>query len=153
MSLVETGGVQNVAIISPNSPSNYAAFSALDAATVTQGQPSMTANYPDSTIDHVDLKSFYYACALASQASIVRVPQACTISIKGYADDNAQKLVATQSLSYKVDIPQLNSQMVKANVNSKFNGLKRVNFFVDNNTLKAGLIDTVSYKVYGARKL
>jgi hypothetical protein len=58
MSLVETGGIQNIAIISANSPSNYAAFSALDTATATQGQPSMMANYPDSTIDHFDLKSF-----------------------------------------------------------------------------------------------
>jgi hypothetical protein len=152
MSLVETGGIQNIAIISANSPSNYAAFSALDTATATQGQPSMMANYPDSTIDHFDLKSFYYACALASQASVVGVPQACTITIKGYADDNAQKLMATQSFSYKVDTLQLSSQMVEANVNSDFNGLKRVDFFVDDNLLKAGLIDTVSYKVYSASK-
>jgi hypothetical protein len=42
--------------------------------------------------------------------------------------------------------------MVEANVNSDFNGLKRVDFFVDDNLLKAGLIDTVSYKVYSASK-
>ncbi|KAF9701116.1 hypothetical protein EKO04_001165 [Ascochyta lentis] len=152
MSLVQTGGIQNLAIVAPNSPGNYAAYSALDVATVTQGQPSMMANYPDSTIDHFDLKSFYYGCSAATQASVAGLPLSCTITIKGYADDKAQKLVATQSFAFNVGL-QTSAQMIKANVNSKFKGLKRVDYFVDNALIKAGLIDTVSYTVYSANKI
>ncbi|KAJ4345088.1 hypothetical protein N0V95_005935 [Ascochyta clinopodiicola] len=152
MSLVQTGGIQNLALVVPNTPGNYAAYSTLDAATITQGQPSMMANYADSTIDHFDLKSFYYGCAAAAQVSVAGLPLSCTISIKGYADDKAQQLVATQSFVFTVGL-QTSAQMVKANVNSKFKGLKRVDYFVDNDAIKAGLIDTVSYTVYSANKI
>lgn len=60
MSLAQTGGLQNIAIVVPNSPPNVAAYSALDLVTVQQGQPSMMTNYADSTIDNFDLKSIYY---------------------------------------------------------------------------------------------
>jgi hypothetical protein len=153
MSLAQTGGVQNLVIVVPNSPSNVAAYSATDLATLQQGQPAMTTNYGDSTIDHFDLYSFYYGCALSAQASVLGVPQSCTISIKGYADDQATKLVAEQSFQFTVGLLQANAQMQKANVNSKFKDLKRVNFFVSNDVLVTGLIDTVSYKVYSDKNI
>lgn len=155
MSLAQTGGLQNLAIVVPNSPPNVAAYSALDLATVQQGQPSMMTNYADSTVDHFDLKSFYYGCSSASQASVAAVPVSCTVTIKGYADDAARQLVATQSFAFTVGsgtLLQTSAQMLKANVNNKFRGLKKVDFFVDNNLLKAGLIDTVSYTVYSNKK-
>ncbi|KAF2028332.1 hypothetical protein EK21DRAFT_90750 [Setomelanomma holmii] len=153
MSLVQTGGVQNVAFVEPNSPPNCAAYSKLDLATVQQGQPSMTTNYADSTIDHFDLHSFYFGCALGTQASVLGVPQSCTVSIKGYEDDQATKLVTEQSFSFSVGVLQTNAQMVKASVSSKFKDLKRVNFFVSNDATTAALIDTVSYTVYSDKKI
>ncbi|KAJ4367705.1 hypothetical protein N0V86_009826 [Didymella sp. IMI 355093] len=151
MSLVQTGGLQNVAIVEPNSPPNYAAFSAADVATLTQGQPAMTVNYADSTIDHFSLHSFYYGCSAATQASVAGVPLSCTVTIKGYADDQAQQLVASQSFDFKAGLLQTSAQQLRADVSSKFKNLKRVNFFVSNNVLTAGLIDTVSYTVYSDR--
>ncbi|KAF3046784.1 hypothetical protein E8E11_009308 [Didymella keratinophila] len=129
MSLAQTGGLQNIAVVVPNSPPNVAAFSALDVATVTQGQPAMTVNYADSTIDHFSLKSFYYGCSSASQASVAALPVSCTVSIKGYADDKATQLIASQSFDFKVAVLQTNAQQLKADVNSKFKNLKRVDFF------------------------
>jgi hypothetical protein len=43
---------------------------------------------------------------------------------------------------------QTNAQMSKAEVSSNFKGLKRVNFFVGNELVLAGLIDTVDYTIY-----
>jgi hypothetical protein len=151
MSLVQTTGLTSIAGVVANSPLNYAAYSKLDLVTLTQGQPSMMTNYEDSTIDHLDLKSFYYGCALGSEASVAGVPKACTVSIKGYTDDKGTKLVAQQSFGFKPT--GTSAQMVKANVDaSKFKGLKRVDFFVSNDLLVAGLIDTVSYTVYSDKK-
>jgi hypothetical protein len=151
MSLVETTGLTSIAGVVANSPLNYAAYSKLDLVTLTQGQPSMMTNYEDSTIDHLDLKSFYYGCALGSEASVAGVPTACTVSIKGYADDKGTKLVAQQSFGFKPT--GTSAQMVKANVDAwQFKGLKRVDFFVSNDLLVAGLIDTVSYTVYSDTK-
>lgn len=153
MSLAQTGGAQDLAIVVPNSPPNVAAYSAPDLATVEQGQPSMMTNYADSTIDHLDLTSFYYGCVLSTQASVAAVPVSCTVSINGYTDDEAQQLVATQSFVFTVAALQTSAQMLKASVSSKFKGLKRVDFFVDENVLKTALIDTVSYTVYSASKI
>lgn len=165
MSLAQTGGLQNLLIVVPNSPPNVAAYAATDIVTIQQGQPSMMTNYADSTIDHFDLKSFYYGCSASTQASVAAVPTSCTVTIKGYADDGAQKLVATQDFPFTVGagllsgetpgstLLQTSAQMLKANVNNKFKGLKRVDFFVDNNLIKTGLIDTVSYTVYSNKKI
>jgi hypothetical protein len=150
MSLVETSGLSSALGIVVNSPLNCAAYSKLDVATLTQGQPSMMTNYQDSTVDHLDLKSFYYGCAVASQLSLTGLPAACTVTVKGYADDKATKLVAQQSFGFKPT--GTSAQMVKANVDVKFKGLKRVDFFVSNDALTAALIDTVSYAVYSEKK-
>ena len=72
----------------------------------------MTTTYADSTIDHFDLKSFYYGCSLGTQASVLGVPQSCTVSIKGYKDELAQELVAEQSFEFEVGLLQTNAQMV-----------------------------------------
>jgi hypothetical protein len=165
MTLVNTGGLQDSVGVTPNSRPNYAAFSALATATITEGQPSMMTNYEDSTIDHFDLQSFYYGCVVASQASIIGVPVSCTVSIKGYTDDAAQHLVASQSFGYTVGLGllsggnpgssllQTRAQMLKATVDTKFVGLKRVDFEVSNDLITAALIDTVSYKVYSEKNI
>jgi hypothetical protein len=162
MSLAQTSGLTNVLGVVPNSPPNVAAFSALDLSTLTQGQASMRTNYADSNIDHFDLKYFYYGCTVAAQVSVVGVPKSCTITIKGYTDDNRSNLVASQSFTYTPGGSGLvsgllggmglstSSQMTKAVVDPKFKGLKRVDFSVSNPTLTAGLIDSVGYTVYSA---
>jgi hypothetical protein len=76
------------------------------------------------------------------------VPQSCTITIRGYSDDEATQKVAEQSFDFKVALLQTNAQMSKAEVSSNFKGLKRVNFFVSNELVLAGLNDTVEYTVY-----
>ena len=151
MSLAQTSGLQNLIIVVPNSPPNVAAYSALDVVTVTQGQPAMTVNYADSTVDHFSLKSFYYGCSSATQVSIAAKPLSCTISIKGYADDKATQLLASQSFDFEVALLQTNAQQLKANVDWRFKNLKRVEFFVSDDVVTAGLIDTVSYTVYSDR--
>ncbi|KAF1912824.1 hypothetical protein BDU57DRAFT_457191, partial [Ampelomyces quisqualis] len=148
MALAKTSGLQNLAIVKPNTPDNYAAFSKLNVLTSSQGQPAMTVNYPDSTVDSFDLTSFYYGCAVGTQTSVLGVPTSCSISIKGYSDDAGTKLVAEQSFSFTTGVLQLSAQMVKATVDPKFKGLKRVNFSVSNDLLTTGLIDSVNYKVY-----
>ena len=150
MPLVQTTGLASLAGVVANSPLNYAAYSKLDVATLTQGQPSMMTNYQDSTIEHLDLKYFYYGYALAAQASVAGVPKVCTVSVKGYADDKATKLVAQQSFAFKPT--GTSAQMIKASVSDKFKGFKRVDFFISDDLLTAGLIDTVSYTVYSEKK-
>ena len=96
MSLVVGAGSTSVGV-TPNSPPNLAAYSATDLATVQQGQPAMVTNYADSTVDHFDLFSFYYGCSSSTQGSAAALPAACVITVKGYADDAATNLVASQS--------------------------------------------------------
>ncbi|KAF1938020.1 hypothetical protein EJ02DRAFT_475098, partial [Clathrospora elynae] len=70
MSLSETGGIQQIAMLESNSPPNRAAFAALNVVTIEQGTPAMTVNYADSTMDHFDLLSFYYGCTLSTEAPV-----------------------------------------------------------------------------------
>jgi hypothetical protein len=74
------------------------------------------------------------------------------ITLKGYADDEATKLVVEQSFDYKVDLLQTVAQMAKADVNDEFKALKRVNFS-SSNGLAANLVDTVSYTAYSGKIL
>jgi hypothetical protein len=163
MSLAQTSGLTNVLGVVPNSPPNAAAFSSLDLTTVTQGQPSMRTNYRDSNIDHFDLGYFYYGCTVAAQVSVVGVPKSCTITIKGYTDDNGSNLVAQQSFSYTAGSSggllggllggtglKTSAQMTKAVVDPKFKNLKRVDFSVSDPLITAALIDSVGYTVYSA---
>jgi len=152
MSLVETINPLVTGVVA-NSPLNYAAFSTLDVATVQQGQPAMTVNYADSTVDHFDLKSFYYGCALGSEASVAGVPLPCTITVRGYSDYNGEDLVATQNFDYKVGFLQLQTQMQKAVLGSGFKGVKKVEFDVSDELITAGLIDTVFYTVYSTERI
>lgn len=152
MSLV-SAPINNAPGLLFNTPSNAAAFSKGDVATVLQGQPSMTVNYPDSTIDHFDLKSFYYGCVVGSQESVVGVLQSCTVTIKGYSDFDGKNEVAEQEFSFDVQLLDLQEPMTKASVSSKFKGVKRVDFFVSNDLLTAALIDTVDYTVYSTGKI
>jgi hypothetical protein len=153
MSLVATMNLQDAVGVTPNSKPNYAAFSALDTATVMQGQASMMTNYDDSTVDHLDLKSFYYGCAAASEASILGLPTRCDITIKGYADDAGTQLVAEEKFGFTTQFLQTRAQMLKATPTKKFYGVKRVDFDVSNELLTAGLIDTVMYTVYADKKI
>jgi hypothetical protein len=152
MSLVETINPLVTGVVA-NSPLNYAAFSTLDVATVQQGQPAMTVNYADSTVDHFDLKSFYYGCALGSEASVAGVPLPCMITVRGYSDYNGEDLVATQNFDYKVGFLQLQTQMQKAVLSSGFKGVKKVEFDVSDELITAGLIDTVFYTVYSTERI
>ncbi|KAF2674293.1 hypothetical protein BT63DRAFT_6662 [Microthyrium microscopicum] len=87
MSLVQTQGEQLIVTgVIPNTQNNMAAFSALDTATVLEGTAAMTTVYPDSTIDHFDLYSFYYACSSATQTSLLGLPLSCTITASAYTD-------------------------------------------------------------------
>lgn len=113
----------------------------------------MTVNYADSTVDHFDLKSFYYGCALGSEESVAGVPSPCTITVRGYSDDDGEDLVATQSFDYKVGTLQLQSQMQKAVLGNGFKGVKKVEFDVSAELITAGLINTVSYTVYSTEKI
>jgi hypothetical protein len=110
-------------------------------------------NYDDSTVDHLDLKSFYYGCVVASQASVLGLPTSCDITIKGYADDAGKQLVAEEKFGFTPQFLQARAQMLKATPSKKFNGVKRVDFVVSKELLTAALIDTVSYTVYADKKI
>lgn len=150
MSLVKTNDLTSIAGIKANSPPNYAAFSTLDVATLTQGQPAMSVNYADSAIDHFDLKSFYYGCAVGTQLTVIGVPTSCKITITGYSDIAATQKVAEQTFEFKTGngLLQTNAQMIKATVSPSFKNLKQVNFAVTSSLLVTGLIDSVGYTVY-----
>ncbi|KAF2639666.1 hypothetical protein P280DRAFT_44758 [Massarina eburnea CBS 473.64] len=113
----------------------------------------MTVDYADSTIDHFDLKSFYYGCAVGSEVSVVGVPLACTVTVKGYADTQKTKLTASQSFGFEVGLLQVEAQMKKASLGKGFVGVRVVEFFVSNELVTAALIDTVEYTVYSAAKV
>lgn len=150
MSLVQTTELTSKLGVVANSPHNCAAYSELDVATLLQGQPSMMTNYQDSIVGRLDLYSFFYGCALGLQVSLLGVLIACTISIKGYWNDEGNNLVAKQS--FKLKPSGASTQMVKAYVDARFKGLKRVDFFVSNDAVVAALIDSVEYKVYPEEK-
>jgi hypothetical protein len=152
MSLVEEMGSPSPLLLVANSPPNAAAFSTLDVATVAQGQPSMTVNYSDSTIDHFDLKSFFFGCVLATQVSILGKPISCTVTVKGYKDVGKKELAGSQTFSFDAGLLQTQAQMVKADVKYGygFEGVKHVDFFVSQPATTAAVIDTVSYVVYSS---
>lgn len=80
------------------------------------------------------------------------MPLSCTIAIKGYADEKAEELVASQDSDFEVDLLQTSAQQLEAYVDNRFEGLKRVNFFVSDGLLTTALIDTFSYTVYSDRR-
>ncbi|KAF1940030.1 hypothetical protein EJ02DRAFT_495882 [Clathrospora elynae] len=147
MSLVNTLGLQATQGLTPNSPNNYATYSEYDSVTVEQGTPAaMMTKYKDSIIDHFDLHSFYYGCVVASQETAVALPTTCTVTITGYYDEESE--IALQQNFIFVVGSQTTTQMIKANVDDRFIGLKRVEFDVTNSGRTAALIDTVRYTVY-----
>ncbi|KAL5113988.1 hypothetical protein ACEQ8H_008135 [Pleosporales sp. CAS-2024a] len=145
--LAETASLQNVALVKPNSPPNVASFGALNL--LQGGQASIQAAYADSTVSAFDLDSFYFGCVLpVPPLAILALPSSCTITVRAYSDDAATKQAgSTQVLKFAIQPGQTSSEMSKATVN--FKGVKTVKFSVDG--LVAGLIDTVSYTVYGGR--
>jgi hypothetical protein len=146
--LAISGGLQNIAGVIPQSPANAAVFSNTDVPTLLQGGAAMITTYDDSTVDHFDMKSFYYGCVLATKASIASVPISCTITIKGYYDNEATQLAGQQNYNFATKPLQTSQQMNYAVVPTSFRNLKRVNFEVSDSGLVAAVIDTVHYIVY-----
>ncbi|KAF1992196.1 hypothetical protein K402DRAFT_387852 [Aulographum hederae CBS 113979] len=154
MSLAETLIDSTVPGIVPNTPKNYAAYAVPDTATITQGQPAMTVNYPDSTISSFSLRSFYYGCSIAAETSVTAVPTTCTVTITG--KDANGKTLKTQSFKYDPK-GALSAQMMKASV-SGFDTMYSVEFDTTTGNLVTDLlvatvIDTVDYTVYGANPI
>ncbi|KAK3080511.1 hypothetical protein LTS18_000649 [Coniosporium uncinatum] len=156
MSLVNTVSVAGANPgVFPNSPSNYAAYSVGDAATVLQGQPAMTVNYQDSTVDHFDLRSFYFGCAAGLQNGAVSLPLTCTVTATG--KDRKGKQVARQSFKFQSN-GGLRQNQIKATLSRSFVNLGSVEFKTTTgnaaaDALVATVIDTVDYTVYGARPI
>ena len=149
MALVQTQSTaEGVPYVDAHSAPNYAAYSKFAVPTLLQGQPAMSVDYPSSIVDHFDLGGFWYGCAAGSEESVVGVPLPCTIEIKGYKDSEGKELVATQEFDYNIKLGDLNTQMIQAKVDKKFKGLKKVEFFVSDDTYTAALIDDVAYTVY-----
>lgn len=152
MSLTMTTAASALSGIVVNSPLNCAAYGAGDTATITQGTPSMTVNYADSTIDHFDLKSFYFACAVGAEASAAGAPLACKVTVTGKAKDGSVK--AKQSFSFAPT--GLSANQVQAVLSKDFVSLYTAEFSTDTGattTASATLIDTVSYTVYSDKSL
>ncbi|MCJ1279206.1 hypothetical protein MMC21_007030 [Puttea exsequens] len=153
-SLVATLGpsTNNLPNVIAQSDPNYIAFSALDAESVLQGTPAITATYTDSQIPFFDLKSFFYACALGSQESIVGVPVSCNITVTGYSPAPANKQVGKATFVFNTN-GGVSVDMQKATLPQGFTGLGKAVFSVQNGGavttgLTAGLVDNVENTVY-----
>ncbi|RMZ70113.1 hypothetical protein GMOD_00000167 [Pyrenophora seminiperda CCB06] len=154
--------------VKPNTPSNMAGFNIVNPVTLLNGPASMTTNYPDSTVDFFDFESLWFGCVLPTQETIASLPVSCVITISGFSDIAGTRKVAEQKEQFRVDglISSLiggtpiggqpitaSAQMVKAEWSSKFRGLRKVVFAVDNQSplsgvLSVALLDTMRYTVW-----
>lgn len=140
-SLVKTGGIQNIVIVKPNTPNNLAAFGGI------LGGGSASISSTGTSIDHFDLNSFYFGCALGTVVSVAGVPASCTITVRGFTDDAGTQLAAQEDFCYTVPTLNLSTGMVLATLPPSFKNLRRVTYTVAG-TATAGLIDTVAYTAY-----
>jgi hypothetical protein len=140
-SLGKTIPLQTLAIVKPNTPSNLAAFGGL------LGGGSGSISSTGTSIDHFDLNSFYFGCALSTVTSVIGVPASCTITVKGYTDDAGTQLAGQQDFCYTVNTLSLSTQMVQGTLPATFKNLRRVTYTVSG-LATAGLIDTVAYTAY-----
>jgi len=115
----------------------------------------MTVNYEDSTIDHFDLRSFYYGCAAGLQNGAASLPLTCTVTATG--KNRAGKQVAKQSFKFQTN-GGLRQQQNKATLNKSFVNLGSVEFTTTTGNAVTDLavatvMDTVDYTVYGANPI
>jgi len=115
----------------------------------------MTVNYQDSTVDHFDLRSFYFGCAAGLQNGAVSLPLTCTVTATG--KDRKGKQVARQSFKFQSN-GGLRQNQIKATLSRSFVNLGSVEFKTTTgnaaaDALVATVIDTVDYTVYGARPI
>lgn len=139
---------QDIAGVSPESPSNVGAYSArsqlLDGAT-----PVITTQYPGSVTDTFDFQKFYFGCVVATAESVASVALGCTVKVQGYRSSNE---VAEQEFTFTPELLQLTSDMVEARLSDKFMGVDTVTFTTEYAVPAVGatLLDSLSYKTYNA---
>lgn len=141
------GSDSDIPLLVPNTPPNCIAYAVLDAATIDQGAPYLTAVYEESSIASFNFYSFFFGCALGTEETVVGVPQSCNLTVTGF---NAQgKQVAQQAFAF-VSNEGLNQQMVEANLKG-FEGLQNAVFTTQasDTDLVATLADTFNYTVFG----
>jgi hypothetical protein len=158
--------------VPPNTPRNFITFSGLGLSSTLEGRPSMLAKYDNSRVESFDLDSFFYGCTSVVGTSTGAIPVRCTITINGYKDDAGTQFVGQQKFEFGseggllsgllpgllpnllpgvlVDLlpgKQLLKQQIKASVDHRFRGLRRVDFFVDNSLTTTAVLDTFRYTV------
>ncbi|KAF2732146.1 hypothetical protein EJ04DRAFT_608865 [Polyplosphaeria fusca] len=133
----------------PDSPNNAASFSP-DSSTL-QLQPGTTVDYPSSTVDAFDLRSFYYGCGAArsGDGSVVGATVNCTITVKGHVEVGGNKTVVQQSFGYGGGVAGKQQGMARADLRDEFVGLRNVEWFVSGKKGVVAFLDTVAYTVYG----
>ena len=72
--------------IRQQSPLNEIGYGNTSLPTVLQGQPSITSVYPDSTVDFLDLISFYFGCVIGLRNSQAAPPPNCAVSHSRFLD-------------------------------------------------------------------
>ena len=113
-----SAALPTVAGVRPQSPNNDIVYGQRVAATIEQGQPSMTTDYPDSTVDYLDLESFYFGCVTGLENSQAARPAGCAVTAECIGP-NGEK-IAKQSFPFKVTsgglTPAIIQDMVPAKV-------------------------------------
>jgi hypothetical protein len=154
MTLIEGMPTPPLTGVKPQSPGNYIGFTPLGLPTLGQGQPSMLVNYKDSKVNHFDLKGFYYGCALATKQTILDPATGCSLTVKGFESESATEPKVTQKFKFKAELIELEAvKMQKAMLGPSFTGLKKVEFYVNNDaeildSITAAVIDSIKYVLY-----
>ncbi|TKA51589.1 hypothetical protein B0A55_12553, partial [Friedmanniomyces simplex] len=132
--------------VKPQSAPNVVAFDAIAAA--TEGDPSILADFDDSTVDSFNLQSFYFGCVVANAETAASVPVDCSITITGYRNGGE---VASQDADFTTgSLLTLVANMDKVTLSSEFSNVDKVTFAIDgvlDSTLDAVLFDNFAYDV------
>lgn len=146
------GTTMNTPGVEAQSPPNVITYGATAVSTILQGTPALTVLYADSTIDHFSFFSFFLGCVVASEETVLGVPQPCTITVTGI--DKNGKQVAQQDFKFNTN-NGLSQQMIEAKLVG-FTGLQTATFSTSAslvglpiNTTTAFLGDNFNYTVYG----
>jgi hypothetical protein len=138
-----------VAGVKPHSPPNslsYAIRSKLE-----NGTPSISVDYQTSTIDHFDLyvpdvgPMIYYGCN-SDPDTDVALPITCTITVKGYDQDNNE--LASQEFHFESQ-GGISQDMAPGYFSEDFVNLYRVEFSTDSPLDFFGtVLDNIWTRVY-----
>lgn len=127
-------------------------FLPVPADGMSPGTPTITVNYEDSSISSFNLETMYYACTLATEASLTSVPTSCNMTVTGFGPPSSgSKQLATQTFPF-VSNGGLEQDMTEGVFLSTFQGLYSAVFTLSSadTALTAGLVDNVGNMIFSS---